>query len=367
LKILQISSAQSFGGGERHVADLANSLGTRGHDVYAALRPGSPLLRKLHQLPQANLRTLPLRNALDVPSANELARFARQIGAEIVHAHMARDYPLGAFAARGTLGAKLIITRHVLFPLNRFQSRVFSRASRVIAVSEAVARQLKAQQLLPPERISVVRNGVEVNRFIEARRTSNRTPLYRSWGFPENCLVVGAVGALTPLKGHDVFLHAAALVVEKYPQARFLIAGGDFSRNSDTLNAIQQLIAELDLHDYVRLLGEVEDVAPLLAAMDVLVSASQTESFGLAMVEALASSLPVVATNTEGALEIIKDGETGFLVPVGQSAQLAESVNRLLGDADLRRRLGQLAYQDASERFRLEQMVDAIEKIYEES
>jgi glycosyltransferase involved in cell wall biosynthesis len=367
LKILQISSAQSFGGGERHVADLANSLSARGHDVYAALRPTSPLLRKLHQLPQANLRTLPLRNALDVPSANELARFARHIGIEIIHAHMARDYPLAAFAARGKPLAKLILTRHVLFPLNRFQSRVFSRVSRVIAVSEAVARQLEAQQLLQPERISVVRNGVDVERLNEARRISNRTALCRSWGFPEDCLLVGTVGELNPLKGHDDFIRAAAIVVASYPQARFLIAGGDPSSDNKTSRSLKYLIAELSLQDRIRLLGQVEDVAPFLAAMDVFVSASQTESFGLAMVEALASSLPVVATDTKGAQEIIRDGETGFLVPVGQSAALAKAISRLLIDADLRERMGQLAYRDACERFQLENMVDAIEQIYEET
>jgi len=367
LKILQISSAQSFGGGERHVADLANSLTIRGHEVYAVVRPSSPLLRKLHQLPQANIRTLPLRNALDVPSANELARLARQIGAEVIHAHMARDYPLAAFAARGKHPAKLILTRHVLFPLKRFQSRVFSRASRVIAVSEAVARQLKGQQLLQPERISVVRNGVDVERLNEARRTSNRAALSRGLEFPENCLLVGTVGDLNPLKGHDVFIQAAVNVVASYPQARFLIVGGDSTSGNKTLSALKELIARLSLSDRIRMLGEVEDVAPFLAAMDVFVSASQTESFGLAMVEALASSLPVVATNTKGAQEIIREAETGFLVPIGQSQALAESINRLLANADLRERMGHLAYQDASERFQLEQMVDAIEKIYEES
>jgi glycosyltransferase involved in cell wall biosynthesis len=280
---------------------------------------------------------------------------------------MARDYPLAAFAARGKPHAKLILTRHVLFPLKRFQSRVFSRASRVIAVSEAVARQLKAQQLLQPERISVVRNGVDVERLNEARRTSNRAALCRGWGFPENCLLVGTVGELNPLKGHDVFIQAAANVVASHPQARFLIVGGDSSSGNKTLNALKDLIAGLSLSDRIRMVGEVEDVAPFLAAMDVFVSASQTESFGLAMVEALASSVPVVATNTEGAQEIIKDAETGFLVPIGQSQTLAESINRLLADAALRERMGQLAYQDASERFRLEQMVEAIEQIYEES
>jgi glycosyltransferase involved in cell wall biosynthesis len=367
LKILQISSARSFGGGERHVTDLINSLVDRGHVVYAAVRPKSPLLGKLDRLPKQNVRLVPLRNALDVLSARELARFVRQAGAEIIHAHMARDYPLAAFAARSQPEAKLILTRHVLFPLNRFQSRVMGRAAGVIAVSEAVAVRLRAQNLIPPGRIIVVSNGVEVDRFNEAVRATDRALFYRSWGFPENSLVVGTVGELNELKGHDVFLQAAAQVISVYPQARFLIVGGDFSPGAVTLNALKQMVRELNLVDHVRLLGQVEEVAPLLAVMDVFVSASQTESFGLAIVEALASSLPVVATETEGAREIISPGATGFLIPLGQTAALAEAVNRLLGDRDLRRRMGQSAYRDASERFQLEKMIDAIERIYEES
>jgi glycosyltransferase involved in cell wall biosynthesis len=312
------------------------------------------------------LQVLPLRNALDVQSANRLARFVINTGAEIVHAHMARDYPLSAFATRKST-AKLILTRHVLFPLNRFQNLVFPRAAQVIAVSEAVARQLEAQKLLPPNRIKVVRNGIEVEQFIKARRLSDPVSLRRSWGFPDDCLVVGTVGELNPLKGHDILMRAAAEVVSSNPQSRFVIVGGDPSREAATLRRLERLASDLNLTDQIRLLGQVDEVAPLLAAMDLFVSASQTESFGLAIVEALASGLPVVATETEGAGEIIELNETGFLVPVGQPAALAKAINRLVSDGDLRLRMGQAAYRAASERFQLDKMVDSIEKIYEKS
>jgi glycosyltransferase involved in cell wall biosynthesis len=143
--------------------------------------------------------------------------------------------------------------------------------------------------------------------------------------------------------------------------------GGDPSREAATLRRLERLASDLNLTDQIRLLGQVDEVAPLLAAMDLFVSASQTESFGLAIVEALASGLPVVATETEGAGEIIELNETGFLVPVGQPAALAKAINRLVSDGDLRLRMGQAAYRAASERFQLDKMVDSIEKIYEKS
>ena len=100
LKILYISSAQSLGGGERHLADLANGMAIRGHEILVALRPGSPLLRELSEVPKQNLITLPLRNSLDARSARELAKLVHKGKIQIVHAHMARDYPLAAFATR---------------------------------------------------------------------------------------------------------------------------------------------------------------------------------------------------------------------------------------------------------------------------
>jgi glycosyltransferase involved in cell wall biosynthesis len=365
LKILQISSAQAFGGGERHVADLTNSLIARGHDVHVVLRPNSPLLTNLTGVSKKNVRVLPLLNALDVWSANQLSRYVRQLRIDIVHAHMARDYPLAAYATKDKSGAKLILTRHVLFPLNRFQRRIFSRAARVIAVSEAVARQLRTQNLTPSDRLCVIRNGVVLPRATPSPTT--RSSLHADWNFPLNSLVVGTVGELRPLKGHEVFLNAAAQVIATIPQARFVIVGGDFSQRQETHSRITQLVEQLQLMDHVRLLGHVDEVGSVLAAMDVFVSASQTESFGLAMVEALAAGLPVVATATEGACEIIRPGETGFLVPIADSTALAKAIKQLLVDPDSRTRMAQAAHTDAAERFPLEKMVESIERVYEES
>src|SRR6185503_15520658 len=98
MRILQISSAASFAGGERHLVDLTNALAARGHDLYAAVRPGSPLIAHLG-IPSDNVQTLPLRNALDVQSAHALARFVKKHQIEVVHAHMARDYSLAAYAS----------------------------------------------------------------------------------------------------------------------------------------------------------------------------------------------------------------------------------------------------------------------------
>ena len=364
LRILQISSAQSLGGGERHLADLANGLARRGHDVYVALRPKSPLIKELAGLANENITTLPLRNSLDAISARDLSRLVRRNKIQIVHAHMARDYPLAAYAARANAASKLITTRHVLFPLSRLHRITLSRAARIIAVSHAVASRLKADAIVPAEKISVILNGIDTAKFSQARAEFDRRRFFGSWKLPADSLLVGAVGELTPLKGQEEILRAASQLLKQLPQIHFIIAGVDHSRENQHRTRLEHLIKELDLTTHVSLVGWLDDLAELYCALDVFVSASHTESFGLAIAEAMASGTAVVATETEGASELVKTGETGLLVPIGNVDKLAESILLLLRDKEARVRLGGAAQQAAAANFGLERMIAETEAIY---
>ncbi len=361
LKILQLSSAASFGGGERYVADLTNSLVTRGHDLYAVVRPHSPLIAHL-KVERDRIKTLPLRNALDVPSAHELARFIGRHEIEIVHAHMARDYSLAAYAARRNRQTKLIVTRHVLFQMNRMHRHTLARAHRVIAVSNAVARELRAQRIVTDSQLAVVPNGVDVARFAI---NFDRSGFRQSIGLPAHGPLVGSIGELRTLKRHDDFIRAAARVASQFPETHFVLAGLDTSPSSEVHKHLEQLVLETGLKDRFHFLGWVEDAEKLLGAIDVFVSASETESFGLAIAEAMAAGTAVVATATEGAQEVVDDQETGFLVPIGDVARISDSIALLLSDGDLRHRLGTRAREVVKAKFSLERMVDQIEQLYQ--
>lgn len=365
MRILQISSAQSLGGGERHLADLAKGLVARGHDVYVALRPNSALIEELSFLPRERFTTLPLRNSLDVQSARRLSQLVKRNGIEIVHAHMARDYPLAAFAARQSF-AKLIVTRHVLFPLNRLHRVTLAKAARIIAVSEAVAAQMRAGGYRP-EKISVVLNGIDAEAFARARAAFNRSQFLTDWKLPDESLLIGTVGELTPLKGQEEVLRAAALILKQCPAARFIVAGIDHSPDNRNRASLEQLTNQLQLKEHVRLVGWLEDLAQLYCALDVFVSASHTESFGLVLAEAMASGTAVVATRTDGATEIIQPGETGILVPIADVEELTKAILRLLTDGVLRTRLGSAAQQAAVSRFGVERMIAETEKVYWEA
>jgi len=327
------------------------------------VRPRSPLVEQL-QLPPTKIKTLPLRNALDVRSAHELARFVRRLDIEVVHAHMARDYPLAAYATRRNPQTKLIVTRHVLFPLNRLHRQTLARAHRVIAVSSAVARELRSGAIAGDERITVVHNGIDTERFAKALAGFDRAEFVRSKGLPSGCLLVGSIGELRTLKRHDDFIRAAAIVAQQFPQAHFVLAGVDTSKTSDVRKQLEQLVSELRLTERFHFLGWLDEAEKLLAALDVFVSASETESFGLAIAEAMAAGTAVVATATEGAQEVIDDRKTGLLVPVADVPQLADAVVTLLGHEERRKQLGSQAKEAVAAHFSLQRMVEEIERIY---
>jgi len=367
LRILHISSAQAFGGGERYLADLANALVARGHDVFAVLRPDSPLVSELTSLPASNLVYLPLRNSLDAHSAGKLASFVKKNKIQLIHAHMARDYPLAAYACRRNPDARLIVTRHVLFPLNRLHRITLSRVARVVAVSDAVGRQLLMQKVIPRELVTVIHNGIDIDRFDKAKSEFDRRQFCNRWDVPEKGILIGSVGSLNPLKGHEQFLQAAALLTAQYPDAFFIVAGIDVTPGQINRANLERVIRELKLETKFRFIGKMDDVAPLFCALDIFVSASHSESFGLVIAEAMATETPIVATETEGAKEILRNGETGLLVKVRDVPDLANAIGKLLADEELRLRIGRRAGEEVRRRFTLEKMVNATEQVYQES
>lgn len=353
MRILQICSAREIGGGERHLADLAKALARRGHEVFAALSPASPVRAELRSLPSDNIIELPLRNSLNLASAVRLARFVREHQIEIVHAHVARDYPLAALAT-GRSQAQLVLTRHVLFPLNRIHKLTLRRTSRVIAVSQAVAESLYSSSIFGPEKIVTIHNGIDVDRFAGPAKDSAT----------DRKLRIGMVGHMAPIKGQEDFVRAAAIVRAHRDDVEFIIAGEDKSHSGENRVALERLISDLKMNHSIRLAGWVGEVANLLATLDVFVSSARSEPFGLSIVEAMAAGVPVVATASEGAREIIEDNQTGRLVPVGDIAAMGAAIINLLDDHVVRKRLADNARVRVHEQFSLDKMVERTVQVY---
>lgn len=301
----------------------------------------------------------------NLSSIRRAARLISRNDFDVVHAHLARDYlptALSVLASRRE-HVRLFFTRHVLFPLGGIHKFTFARASRVVAVSRPVADGLRAQRLCAPEKIVCVRNGIDLENFRSVygvRAASERGEKF----------TVGMLGEINPLKGQETFVRAARILAERFPATQFLIAGADASRDGTHLRRLTGVIRQFDLSSRVQLLGRLEHerVAPYLASLDVFVSASHSESFGLSIVEACASGVPaVVATATAGASEIIENDVNGKLVPIGDATSMAEAIGRLLSDGDERRKLASRAQSKVGEDFSLTRMVDETERLYQTS
>ncbi|HET7113695.1 MAG TPA: glycosyltransferase family 4 protein, partial [Pyrinomonadaceae bacterium] len=224
MRILQICSVTTFGGGERHLADLARALTDLGHEVYAAAVPGSPLWTELSFLGEE--RTFALSRSNYVQNLGGLARFVRANDIEIVHAHAARDYHLAALAGRLAPRSRLVLTRHALFPLRRINSHLLSNAGRVIAVSQAVADSLQQNGVIESSKITVVHNGIDTDRFGRWDETAGkRGDDSSAQRADELSMLIGTVGHLAPIKGQDVFLRAAALISARRRDVQFVIVG----------------------------------------------------------------------------------------------------------------------------------------------
>jgi L-malate glycosyltransferase len=353
MRILHVCSVSTFGGGERHLADLSHALVDLGHDVYAAAVPDSPLWTELSFLPKERTFALSRRNYLK--NLKSLAGFVRANGIEIVHAHAARDYHLAALAVRLAAPARLVLTRHALFPLRPINKPLLSVVGRVIAVSQAVAESLKQNGVIEAAKITVVHNGIDVDRFARADA-----------GAREGDVVVGTVGHLAPIKGQDVFVRAAALISARHRGVRFVVIGEDKSADKSYRRSLEKLMAELGVSEIVTLPGWRDDMPAALSSLTVFVSAARSEPFGLAIVEAMAAGLPVVAAASEGARETIEDGFSGKLVPVDDAAALAQAIDDLLDNPVERSRLGRNAQHAARERFSLARMAIDTERVYRE-
>lgn len=353
MRILQICSAKTIGGGERHVADLSNLLQTRGHEVFVALAPDSPL-RDLLKLPSENFIISHTRNSLNVFSARRLAKFAREKEIEIIHAHAARDYLPAAICSR--LSEKpFVLTRHVLFPMKRANSFFLRGASGVIAVSNAVSRALLKQKIFRAEKIKIIHNGIDIERFSPIEQKTADSKIFR----------IGTIGELSTIKGHEIFIAAAAKVLRQKPNIEFEIVGEDKTAEKKTLREIEKIVKESNLQNHVKLRGWLDDIVPFLHSLDVFVSASRFDAFGLATCEAMACSIPVIASDTEAACEIIEHEENGILFSVNNADALADKILDLLENSTTRERLGVAARKRIETHFSLEKMADETIDFYQ--
>jgi L-malate glycosyltransferase len=360
MRILQISSAKTFGGGERHLVDLCRELDLRGHEVFVALRPTNEWQDRLDFLPRERFMHVSIRNSFGTFSTRRIARFIDEHQIDLVHAHIGRDYLVASIACRVARGTKLVLTRHVMMPLKPFHRFALRNVNAVIAVSPAVRGQL--ERVFPAGRVTVIANGVAARVLSNEERIIKRDEFRSFHAIPQDAPLIAAIGELKVGKGQRDFVLAANEVLRRIPDCRFVIAGKDNSIDQKFRRELKRLVRVLGHEDQFLWLGWLDDVLPLMAAADVFVSASHSESFGLGTLEAMATGTPVIATETDGAKLLIPRHE--YLVPIKDPVALAAKIVWLLEGGGPVQEVGQEFQSAAIESFSLKGMIDATEKLY---
>jgi len=292
---------------------------------------------------------------------------------DLIHANSIRA---GLVMSAATAGLGLTIVWHVhdLLPRHPLSTaiRLFvlaSRRNRIIAVSQAVSDRFRGLMLRWfPRRVPVttIHNAVDPKRFQPDLKS--RHELRRTLGIKESELLVGHVGQLTPRKGQLELIEAFTEVAREIPDAVLLIVGEPiFNRDAEYAASLVRAAHASNVRDQIRFLGPREDVPALMRGFDLLVVNSHSEPFGLTIVEAMLSDTPVLAAAVDGIPEIVRHGESGWLIDARDHRSLAEAMLTLLRDQNLRRKLGSNGRREAIARFSPTRFITEIDSLYKEA
>jgi len=224
---------------------------------------------------------------------------------------------------------------------------------KIVVVSKAVRNAVLKEERAPEEKIEVIYNGVDIERFKVKIDTEQ---IKRDLKIPQEAKIIGSVGNLRPIKGHKFLIKAAQRVISHYPEAHFLIIG-----EGDLRNSLETLSKDLGINSNIHFLGKRDDVPELLSIMDVCVLPSLSEGLSNTLLEYMAAQKPIIATNVGGNPEVIEDGKNGILIPPQDPIALAEQIIRLFKNPKLSWQLASSAKQTVTERFNLNAQIHLLE------
>lgn len=349
----------SLGLGGQEIRILAEARWLREHD-WEALVACQPASRLLGEARRAGLDVvaIPMRSPLDAPALFGLRRLMKERGVALVHTHSSVDAWLAGLAAR-SLGLPLVRSRHVSIPIRR-PAFVYRLADRVLTTGEAI-RGIVIGAGVPAGRVISIPASVDTGRFHPGvSGTAVREELGLA-GDPTPPLV-GLVANVRGSKGHRFFLEAAARILRAAPATRFLIVGDGVG-----FEDVRRRVREMGLEPCVVMTGFRRDIPEVMAALDVLVLPStRSEATSQVIPQALAVGTPVVATAVGGIPELVRDGETGRLVPPADAAALGDAVLSLLRDPAAARRMAAAGSALITARYTLDAMMHATTAVYEE-
>jgi glycosyltransferase involved in cell wall biosynthesis len=289
----------------------------------------------------------------------------RRWGVDVLHSHKFGSNVWGAML-KGRMGSPAFVAHEHTWsfqgrPERKLLDRrlIAPRADAFVAVSGPDRERMIELERIPAAKVRLIANGIP-----DPPPPTPGRDLRRELGIAADAPLLGAVATLRPQKALDVLIRAVAALRPEFPEVVALVAGGDADRAERA--RLEGIAAAAGVADAIRLLGERDDVAELLAALDVAVLSSDFEGSPLSVMEYMEAGLPVVATRVGGLPDVVEDGVTGLLVPPRDPAALATAVAALLGDRERARRLGEAGRERRRRLFSVTATTRAVEALYEE-
>jgi glycosyltransferase involved in cell wall biosynthesis len=363
IRVVEVLATGTNGGAQEHLHSLVTRIDTSRYDVSVVALSGGGAVRKLQR---SDIPVIVIDDPDDAIAVGALAAHLAEVRADVVHAHM---YRAETVATRAVLALAEIGHRRPFLVSTIHSSRVRStedqallrsltpHMDRLIAVSRAIERKLVEEERTTVP-VSLIYNGVDLDRYNHQEACCT---LPDEYGMEPGSKIVGVVARLEPEKGHPTLLEAWPAVLRAVPDTYLLIVGEGSRRD-----ALEAQARELQIAHRVVFTGRRDDVPAVTAALDVAVLPSYREAQGLSVLEAMALSRSVVASNVGGIPEMIEDGVSGLLVPPHDAPALAAAIIRLLRDHPYADTLGRAGHDLVHDRFCIELMVSAVESIYDE-
>jgi glycosyltransferase involved in cell wall biosynthesis len=354
MRVLHIISSGGMYGAEAVILNMSRTLNDGPHrsTLGVFLNSSNPNLQLHESATREGIEShlIPCTGRLDRTAIRRIRELAVQTGADVVHAHGYKADLYVYFALRGS-NLPLVSTCHTWYnhdPKDRFfgvvDRFVLRSYGNIVAVSESVRQDLLGAGVRA-DKISMIRNGIDLRTFDRASAV-----VKGELGWSDSPLI-GLVGRLSMEKGVDIFLTAAARVLDQLPDAKFVVVGDGPDRAK-----LEALIEKLGIRGSVRMLGRRDDMPAVYASLDLMVSSSRREGLPIAILEGMASRLPLIATPVGAVPTVISDGQTGVLVPAEAPELLATAIIGLLRDDSERERLGSAARQLVEDQFSAQRM-----------
>ncbi len=357
-------------GGQVICEHLIDALRARGDEAFVVSPSSGDFVKRLEEK-KVLVMVMPLARGFHLDYVWRLARFFKQVKADLVHTHA--GFSENVHARLGSWLAGVPVVSHFHLPtyfrenqviryLQIFLDNLTTRLSaEIVAVSEATKKAMIVQGV-PEDRVTTIYNGVDLDRFCAQR---SRADVLAELGVPPRRMVIGMAARLCDGKGQKEFILAAHEVSRRVPEAIFLIIGKDVRGNGMYENDLKNLVETLELTEKVLFTGYRQDMADVLNAIDVFVLPSKIEGFPVSILEAMALGKPVIASSVGGVSELVVDRETGLLVSPNDVSTLALAIEQLATAPDMRHEMGRKGRFRVEEFFTLKKMVQQIFDLYE--